>query len=628
MPLGNPGDLKLLGGEFILGPGQQCSFTHRMVTVRGHLDIARILGQAGVDLDYKSPPDVIEEDITRPSSSTSRRASSAAGYYDTERSQRPESTKSTGPRRRLKSLFGTRTAKSGAEESDSELEYADAAAPRSASAMGSASKGGKERLVWNLFSSKGKRDSNAHLAPPMPDNAAANAQQFQRVSESRLSEPREELETLEVSRAAGGRSNVSSPAPYSSARQSLDDQAEQAPTPTPSGLTSFRELTAAALRPMRKLRSATPAGDEAAVSGAVQQDSASSSIRGSVEMQEELSISSRRPAGARKVLLSDISRSQSQMMFNDEARSETGTERNRLSTAESFTGGQSPALSMFNQYIFNQNGRSTSQRTSPSQTPRRSHEAEGSGDYDMDKDLPAPPRSPSPPRPRSPPGFDAFASGSFLDGLDAVDGLRRGSVGLGGGNSREQSDDLYFDGSDNEASRRAQDSEPSDLDPVDEPQDSTNDDTVSGSDRAEVDDEEDDEETIDAHGKKREEDALVDDEDLSDSDEMSDEEYNSRQLLGNGLSASSIRPSLSPTPEEEDEEEEEEIETPDTSPGNSSNSSPYNNYGSRSHFKSGNLVRAPSGNLGTFMEEEEEEEEDDEEGRGEEKKMKEKAVEA
>lgn len=55
MPLRVPGDLKLLGGEFILGPGLQCSFTHRMVTTRGHLDLPRVLVQAGCDLSLKSP---------------------------------------------------------------------------------------------------------------------------------------------------------------------------------------------------------------------------------------------------------------------------------------------------------------------------------------------------------------------------------------------------------------------------------------------------------------------------------------------------------------------------------------------------------------------------------------------
>lgn len=62
MPLRPPGDLKLLGGEFILGPGLQCSFTHRMVTTRGHLDLPRILVQAGCDLSLKSAKAVGEED--------------------------------------------------------------------------------------------------------------------------------------------------------------------------------------------------------------------------------------------------------------------------------------------------------------------------------------------------------------------------------------------------------------------------------------------------------------------------------------------------------------------------------------------------------------------------------------
>ncbi|PWN18234.1 hypothetical protein BCV69DRAFT_236633, partial [Microstroma glucosiphilum] len=38
MPVRLPGDTKLLGGEFIFGPGLQTSFTHRMVTTRGHFD--------------------------------------------------------------------------------------------------------------------------------------------------------------------------------------------------------------------------------------------------------------------------------------------------------------------------------------------------------------------------------------------------------------------------------------------------------------------------------------------------------------------------------------------------------------------------------------------------------------
>jgi hypothetical protein len=61
MPVRLPGDTKLLGGEFILGPGLDCSFTHRMVTVRGHLDLPRILVQAGCDLSLKTPKDLLTD---------------------------------------------------------------------------------------------------------------------------------------------------------------------------------------------------------------------------------------------------------------------------------------------------------------------------------------------------------------------------------------------------------------------------------------------------------------------------------------------------------------------------------------------------------------------------------------
>lgn len=62
LPMRSPGDLKLLGGEFILGPGVQCSFVHRMVTTRGHLDVPRILAQAGCDMSLQSSKRVDDED--------------------------------------------------------------------------------------------------------------------------------------------------------------------------------------------------------------------------------------------------------------------------------------------------------------------------------------------------------------------------------------------------------------------------------------------------------------------------------------------------------------------------------------------------------------------------------------
>jgi hypothetical protein len=42
------GDISQLGGEFILGPGLQCTFAHRMRTKRGHLPITRVLMAAGL----------------------------------------------------------------------------------------------------------------------------------------------------------------------------------------------------------------------------------------------------------------------------------------------------------------------------------------------------------------------------------------------------------------------------------------------------------------------------------------------------------------------------------------------------------------------------------------------------
>uniref|UniRef100_V5GF31 Thioredoxin domain-containing protein n=1 Tax=Kalmanozyma brasiliensis (strain GHG001) TaxID=1365824 RepID=V5GF31_KALBG len=67
MPIRNPGDMKLLGGDFILGPGLQCSFTHRMTTADGHMDIPRILAQAGCDMSLKTPKPLfmLDEKATR-----------------------------------------------------------------------------------------------------------------------------------------------------------------------------------------------------------------------------------------------------------------------------------------------------------------------------------------------------------------------------------------------------------------------------------------------------------------------------------------------------------------------------------------------------------------------------------
>lgn len=62
MPIRSPGDMKLLGGDFILGPGLQCSFTHRMTTADGHMDLPRILAQAGCDMSLKTPKALVSND--------------------------------------------------------------------------------------------------------------------------------------------------------------------------------------------------------------------------------------------------------------------------------------------------------------------------------------------------------------------------------------------------------------------------------------------------------------------------------------------------------------------------------------------------------------------------------------
>ncbi|KAF9466589.1 hypothetical protein BDZ94DRAFT_1143788, partial [Collybia nuda] len=41
------GDIDQLGGEFVLGPGLQCSYAHRMQTPKGHAPIADVLKAAG-----------------------------------------------------------------------------------------------------------------------------------------------------------------------------------------------------------------------------------------------------------------------------------------------------------------------------------------------------------------------------------------------------------------------------------------------------------------------------------------------------------------------------------------------------------------------------------------------------
>lgn len=55
MPLKNPGDLNGLGGEFVVGPGMECSYAHRMRTTRDHAELNDILKAIGVTVPELEP---------------------------------------------------------------------------------------------------------------------------------------------------------------------------------------------------------------------------------------------------------------------------------------------------------------------------------------------------------------------------------------------------------------------------------------------------------------------------------------------------------------------------------------------------------------------------------------------
>ena len=51
MPLADAGDIKQLGGEFLLGPGLVCHYAHRMHTTKSHEPVRELLRRAGVDMN-------------------------------------------------------------------------------------------------------------------------------------------------------------------------------------------------------------------------------------------------------------------------------------------------------------------------------------------------------------------------------------------------------------------------------------------------------------------------------------------------------------------------------------------------------------------------------------------------
>ncbi|KAK8845349.1 hypothetical protein IAR55_006062 [Kwoniella newhampshirensis] len=60
MPLANPGTLTQLGGEFILSPGWNCDFAHRMSTTSDHMEAPDVLRLAGCAHPTKSEVSAVE----------------------------------------------------------------------------------------------------------------------------------------------------------------------------------------------------------------------------------------------------------------------------------------------------------------------------------------------------------------------------------------------------------------------------------------------------------------------------------------------------------------------------------------------------------------------------------------
>jgi len=57
------GDVAQLGGEFVLGPGFECSFAHRMTNTRNHTPITDVLAAAGVRVMTESPEHSSHSDL-------------------------------------------------------------------------------------------------------------------------------------------------------------------------------------------------------------------------------------------------------------------------------------------------------------------------------------------------------------------------------------------------------------------------------------------------------------------------------------------------------------------------------------------------------------------------------------
>lgn len=81
MPLRNPGSWTVLGGEFVLGPGLQCSYTHRMKAARNHAELSDIFKAIGVTLPTSLYKQLIK---LNPTVENDRKASIASTVASTE----------------------------------------------------------------------------------------------------------------------------------------------------------------------------------------------------------------------------------------------------------------------------------------------------------------------------------------------------------------------------------------------------------------------------------------------------------------------------------------------------------------------------------------------------------------
>jgi hypothetical protein len=54
MPIADPGKLAQLGGEFIIAPGNECEFAHRMTTTSDHMEAPDVLRLTGMESPTKS----------------------------------------------------------------------------------------------------------------------------------------------------------------------------------------------------------------------------------------------------------------------------------------------------------------------------------------------------------------------------------------------------------------------------------------------------------------------------------------------------------------------------------------------------------------------------------------------